>query len=133
MEVEHTIDPLTEIGGKLRAKYIWIDALCINQDNLSERAAQVKIMNRIYSGAQMTTIWLGNEDYFTRPALTVLQHLLAIPTRKALASKSSTILSALIQYELWNHVVIPSLANRRLPSQFPREPNQQLDVINHAR
>ncbi|KAI2470040.1 heterokaryon incompatibility protein-domain-containing protein [Annulohypoxylon bovei var. microspora] len=39
----------------------WIDALCINQDDLQERAEQVKLMRRIYTTASMVCIWLGNE------------------------------------------------------------------------
>jgi hypothetical protein len=45
-----------------KPKYIWIDALCINQSDLDERAAQVSIMHRIYSGCQSVIAWLGGED-----------------------------------------------------------------------
>lgn len=38
---------------------IWIDALCVNQGDLDERAAQVRIMGDIYSQASQVTIWLG--------------------------------------------------------------------------
>ncbi|KAH8790487.1 hypothetical protein F5882DRAFT_259312, partial [Hyaloscypha sp. PMI_1271] len=39
--------------------YIWVDAICINQHNLSERGAQVLLMTKIYSDATMVAIWLG--------------------------------------------------------------------------
>lgn len=39
---------------------IWIDAICINQNNAAERAAQVQIMKDIYSSSQSTFIWLGD-------------------------------------------------------------------------
>ncbi|KAI1213864.1 heterokaryon incompatibility protein-domain-containing protein [Annulohypoxylon truncatum] len=39
----------------------WIDALCINQDDMQERAEQVKLMRRIYTTASMVCIWLGDE------------------------------------------------------------------------
>jgi hypothetical protein len=34
-----------------RDRLLWIDAICINQDNLQERASQVRIMDRIYNCA----------------------------------------------------------------------------------
>src|SRR5947209_16619892 len=37
----------------------WIDAICINQADLSERAAQVSLMGDIYANASETIIWLG--------------------------------------------------------------------------
>ncbi len=40
-------------------KWVWIDKICINQDDLSERSRQVQMMNLIYSQAIRTLIWLG--------------------------------------------------------------------------
>lgn len=40
-------------------RMLWIDALCINQDDLEERAAQVKIMPQIYDRADEVLVWLG--------------------------------------------------------------------------
>ena len=42
-----------------RSRNLWIDAICINQDDLDERAAQVKRMVDIYSSAIRLEIWLG--------------------------------------------------------------------------
>lgn len=38
----------------------WIDAICINQSDLSERDQQVQMMDQIYSGASQVTVWLGD-------------------------------------------------------------------------
>jgi hypothetical protein len=38
---------------------IWIDAICINQDNTTERNHQVSRMQDIYRGANEVFIWLG--------------------------------------------------------------------------
>lgn len=38
---------------------LWIDAVCINQQNVPERNAQVKMMRQIYERAQKVVIWLG--------------------------------------------------------------------------
>jgi hypothetical protein len=40
-------------------KYIWIDALCIDQSNLPERNHQVKLMSALYSQARHVVAWLG--------------------------------------------------------------------------
>ena len=41
---------------------IWIDAICINQEDLDERSQQVKIMKNIYQLATQTIVWLGGND-----------------------------------------------------------------------
>ena len=45
-----------------RCDLIWIDAICINQEDLLERNAQVTLMFRIYGSAQQALVWLGIED-----------------------------------------------------------------------
>jgi Heterokaryon incompatibility protein (HET) len=40
--------------------YLWIDALCLNQDDIQERSCQVKGMRRIYENSVLTLIWLGD-------------------------------------------------------------------------
>lgn len=42
-------------------RILWVDALCINQDDLDERASQVALMRRVYSAASTVLIWLGPE------------------------------------------------------------------------
>lgn len=59
--------------------YIWIDAICINQEDLLERAAQVSIMGKIYSLASRVFIWLGNSLPKTEKALALVQYLGSIP------------------------------------------------------
>jgi len=50
----------TEVPGAL-----WIDAICINQEDLQERNHQVQMMSRIYRSAQGVRVWLGaNVPYF---------------------------------------------------------------------
>lgn len=41
---------------------IWIDQLCINQDDHLERGHQVSIMKRIFRHAKEVIVWLGEED-----------------------------------------------------------------------
>jgi hypothetical protein len=40
---------------------IWIDAVCINQNDMQERTEHVKIMGSIYQNASKVRVWLGDE------------------------------------------------------------------------
>jgi len=54
---------------------IWMDALCINQQDISERNSQVVIMRSIYESAQAIHIWLGNSGHVSKESLEVLAEL----------------------------------------------------------
>lgn len=41
------------------AKLLWIDALCINQNDPVENSHQVQLMKRIYRGAHSVYVWPG--------------------------------------------------------------------------
>lgn len=44
-----------------RVRYIWVDSICINQDDLKERRHQVQIMDRIYSKG-IVGVFVDNDD-----------------------------------------------------------------------
>ncbi|KAF4627855.1 hypothetical protein G7Y89_g10299 [Cudoniella acicularis] len=41
------------------SRVLWVDAICINQNDMSERENQVKVMGEIYRFSTTTLIWLG--------------------------------------------------------------------------
>lgn len=41
------------------SRWLWADALCINQQDLKERTAQVQCMRAVYSNASKVIFWLG--------------------------------------------------------------------------
>lgn len=43
-------------------RVLWIDQLCINQDDKDEQSQQVLLMGDIYGRAKQTVVWLGEED-----------------------------------------------------------------------
>lgn len=53
---------LRRLRSRRKACVLWIDALCINQSNVSERGHQVSFMGEIYKSAWRVCIWLGNVD-----------------------------------------------------------------------
>ncbi|KAJ5711018.1 hypothetical protein N7488_005174 [Penicillium malachiteum] len=44
------------------ARVMWIDAICIHQGSISERAQQVRIMGQIYECAEEVLVWLGEDS-----------------------------------------------------------------------
>ncbi|KAL7793758.1 heterokaryon incompatibility protein domain-containing protein [Trichoderma ceciliae] len=48
---------------------LWIDAVCINQKDNDEKAAQVQLMFEVYANAQRVNIWLGQGTKSTALAL----------------------------------------------------------------
>ncbi|KAK0624598.1 heterokaryon incompatibility protein-domain-containing protein [Bombardia bombarda] len=44
------------------ARLVWIDAVCINQEDQNEKSYQVPMMDKIYSLAERVLIWLGPQS-----------------------------------------------------------------------
>lgn len=47
---------------KRSERHFWIDAICINQNDIKERNHQVEMMKTLYTRAALTVAWLGPED-----------------------------------------------------------------------
>ena len=45
--------------GHTPCTYLWIDAICIDQNNAEERNAQVRFMDQTYRNAIVVSVWLG--------------------------------------------------------------------------
>ncbi|RDW58643.1 hypothetical protein BP6252_13119 [Coleophoma cylindrospora] len=54
---------------------IWIDAICINQQDLKERGEQVKLMQLIYQQATSLIIWLGAGSESSDEGFRLIDHL----------------------------------------------------------
>jgi hypothetical protein len=55
--------------------WYWIDSICINQDDLDERSAQVKLMGRLYCETARAAVWLGPSDPFSDMAMDLFAEL----------------------------------------------------------
>ncbi|KAK4244284.1 heterokaryon incompatibility protein-domain-containing protein [Corynascus novoguineensis] len=53
---------LRQIRPRNRDLILWVDAICINQNNPQEKGHQVQHMGSIYKGAEEVLGWLGLED-----------------------------------------------------------------------
>uniref|UniRef100_A0A0B7K7P8 Heterokaryon incompatibility domain-containing protein n=1 Tax=Bionectria ochroleuca TaxID=29856 RepID=A0A0B7K7P8_BIOOC len=58
-----------------RVRTLWVDAVCINQNNISERDEQVKRMATIYKEAARVVVWLGPESESSTLAIKTLAFL----------------------------------------------------------
>lgn len=58
---------LRRLRSPIEALVIWVDAVCINQENMDERAQQVMMMGDIYSQCQRVIIWLGDDQPLSGP------------------------------------------------------------------
>jgi len=56
---ENCFDALKNCRLEDRDRYLWIDSICINQSNISERTHQVSMMREIYSAASCVLIYLS--------------------------------------------------------------------------
>ncbi|KAI1845147.1 hypothetical protein JX266_008694 [Neoarthrinium moseri] len=79
--IRKTDDPVT----------LWVDAICINQENLGERSAQVAQMREIYKQAAHVIIWLGCEDSDTSPAFELLEQISELGRYDPLVATSETV------------------------------------------
>ncbi|KAK4902104.1 hypothetical protein LTR27_001006 [Elasticomyces elasticus] len=101
--------------------WYWIDAICINQANNTERTHQVNLMSRIYSGAKRVLVWLdplqssttnlneddGAKDKFDSDRLMIrIKQKKALPLtpRPNLLSTRGTKNTYTLSYE-WDHAL----------------------------
>lgn len=69
-------DAVRNLQGNHQKKYaVWIDGVCINQNNDNERSRQVRLMKRIYKSAFVVHIWLGEPADNSALAIRILKEL----------------------------------------------------------
>jgi hypothetical protein len=70
-----------------RPRTLWIDAVCINQDDIPERNDQVQMMRQIYERAQRVTVWLGPESESSSLAFNFMKFISADRRKRAMKSE----------------------------------------------
>ena len=56
-------------------RVLWIDAICINQEDLKEKELQVQLMSLIYERAKEVIVWLGGEQEDDGAAIDMIKRL----------------------------------------------------------
>ncbi len=59
-----------------KPRYLWIDAICINQASPQEKSLLLPLIYRIYHGAAQVVIWLGEADEDSEIALDFITQIL---------------------------------------------------------
>lgn len=63
LQITKTLDlALRQLRLPQTARVLWIDQLCIAQDDVDERSQQVQLMKLVYSKAKRVLVWLGPEN-----------------------------------------------------------------------
>ncbi|KAF2107991.1 heterokaryon incompatibility protein-domain-containing protein, partial [Lophiotrema nucula] len=67
-----------------RVRYLWIDSICIDQDNHQERNHQVGLMGDVYRQARCVLVWLGKGNEETDAAVRYLEDVATKARAKSL-------------------------------------------------
>ncbi|KAH8682947.1 heterokaryon incompatibility protein-domain-containing protein [Tricladium varicosporioides] len=70
-------DALSRLRLLDEVRILWVDQICIDQNDLAERSEQVSLMGEIYRGAEVVNIWLGEEKEDTELVIGFLPKLLS--------------------------------------------------------
>jgi len=95
--------------------WVWADAVCINQDDNSEKAKQVRLMGKIYSRARLVAVDLGEKLAATKDIgrVIVLLYALARISELPLEPCSAKLEKGyLIMYEDYEKYSLPSMSDR---------------------
>lgn len=81
---------LVQLRDPVFERFLWTDAICIDQGNNDEKAVQVAAMARIYGMASRVVAWLGGEEERGALALRVLGRM--AHERRSINESSSEVL-----------------------------------------
>ncbi|KAF3052179.1 hypothetical protein E8E11_006864 [Didymella keratinophila] len=62
IKLPQTVQDAMTACAELGRRYLWVDRLCIIQDDLSDKASQISAMDRIYRSAQYVIVAYGSAD-----------------------------------------------------------------------
>ncbi|EXF74697.1 HET domain-containing protein [Colletotrichum fioriniae PJ7] len=82
-DISPTVDSLLRaLRQPSTTRSLWIDAICLNQQDAGEKAQQLPRMGRIYKGTKEVHIWLGDPDDKTAAIFSAIRMMQMIPDTK---------------------------------------------------
>ena len=76
MRISSNLDiALRNLGLRHESRTLWVDAICINQQNLDERGKQVTRIGEVFACAKRVVVWLGLAYAGSKLAISTLQYL----------------------------------------------------------
>lgn len=122
---------LRRIRGPGRPKNLWVDAICINQNDVEEKSAQVSLMGDIYASATRTTVWLGEKSTRSDVAMEFIRSLRGDShSYESIADKGLKLaIAELLGREWWTRiwVVQEALLSRRVIFMCG---DKEVDLVN---
>ncbi|RKL06842.1 hypothetical protein BFJ70_g16978 [Fusarium oxysporum] len=84
-----------------KARVLWVDAVCINQDNQEEKSKQIPLMREIYASAKAVLTWLGPDFPGAKEAFQIFPYLSLVgierhPTGKPDTEKIEDLMATII-------------------------------------
>ncbi|PVH87693.1 HET-domain-containing protein, partial [Cadophora sp. DSE1049] len=73
---------LSHLRYSTEPRILWVDAVCINQEDLKEREEQVTQMRLVYSCARRVLAWLGEEYESSDAAMSLLENIDMVDLKK---------------------------------------------------
>ncbi|KAK0664574.1 heterokaryon incompatibility protein-domain-containing protein [Cercophora samala] len=67
-------------------RVLWIDAICIDQENHEERNHQVQMMSLIYTSASQVCVWLGEDNDDSATAISFIHEIMQLENFDAIAA-----------------------------------------------
>lgn len=109
----------------------WIDQLCINQEDLEERSAQILLMGQIYSRAEQVYIWLGEFGSARQPG-SLWRHIDSFPQEllKAAFTECVDKFDHAPPSDMQDYEAVSVL--KQLLTIVPRTPEQQALLAGHG-
>ncbi|KAF7897291.1 hypothetical protein EAF00_005519 [Botryotinia globosa] len=92
---------------------LWIDAICIDQNDNAEKEKQLRIMHQIYKNATNVRVWLGSDDQSVdiRAGLSLMSHCLEKFEYSKLGSDWNILYSTRWNTVLWRVIFGESIKN----------------------
>ena len=72
---ENLFNAMIELGETQLGGLLWIDAICINQNDVMEQSSQVNMMGRIFQAAETVVVWLGQSSFISSRGLEAMRTL----------------------------------------------------------
>ena len=101
--VPATLEDAMVVTRNLGKQYLWVDSLCIDQENNAEKAIQIALMSTIYSGAWATIICLsGRSARSGLPRVGTLQGVIPQPSCEIWGKRLLSVMPTLSQQISWS-------------------------------
>lgn len=90
MITETLAEALRAFRKKDKPRILWADAICIDQDNATEKGSQVEMMFKIFAMADRVLVWLGPSEDQTAHVYDLLKHLCAVSAEYGIKQARTT-------------------------------------------